>query len=150
MPRSIPAFAILRVGVGLTSIASFALVALVVFARDAASTAREGAQVLGYVAKLFATAFTEGSAPTTAPWRIGAWQITIGLFSLAMFASVFTPGSRWFLHTVAVVATVVMLGYARTVFTGLTMEIVCLPFLAAWFLYYSACLFRNASSGASQ
>jgi hypothetical protein len=135
----------LRAGVGLTSLVSLVLLALVVFVRDAASTARQGAEVLGYVVKLFATAFTEGTAPTSDPWRIGAWQIAIGVVSLAMFASVFTPGTRWFLHSVAALAAIVMLGYARTMLTGLTMEIVCLPFLAVWFVYYAACLLRPAS-----
>ena len=138
-------FGLLRVGVGLTSFVSLVLWTLVMFVRDTASTAKQGAQVLGYVVRLFASAFTEGTAPSAAPWRMGPWQIGIGLVSLAMIASVFTPGTRWFLHATAAFAAIVLLGYARMIIAGLTMEIVCLPFLAVWFVYYAACLLRAAS-----
>jgi hypothetical protein len=134
-------FVILRIITGLTSLGAFILVSLVVFMRDAASTARQGMQVLGYTAKLVATAFTEGTAPRAESWEIGPWQILIGALSLAMFASVFTPGVRWFLHCVCVGAVLVMLGYARMIFTGASLEIVCLPFLVVWFGYYAMCLF---------
>ena len=134
-------FIILRIITGLASLSSLILLCLVVFVRDAASTAKQGAQVLGYVTKLFATAFTEGTAPKTEFWQIGSWQIMIGVLSVAMFASVFTPGSRWFLHSVGVLAAIVMIGYARMIFTGASLEIVCLPFLVVWFGYYAMCLF---------
>lgn len=136
-------FIILRVITGLASLGAFMLLSLVVFARDTASTAKQGAQVLGYTAKLFATAFTEGTAPKTEPWAIGPWQVLIGALALAMFVSVFTPGSRLFLHSVGVLAAIVMLGYARMIFTGPGIEIVCLPFLLVWFGYYAMCLFRR-------
>ena len=137
-------FIILRIATGLASLGAFALLSLVLFLRDAASTAREGVQVLGYVTKLFATAFTEGTAPRAAGWHISAWQIMIGTLALAMLVSVFTPGTRWFLHSVAALAAVVMIGYARMIFTGMSMEIVCLPFLAVWFGYYAMCVWWRA------
>ena len=104
-------------------------------------------QVLGYTAKLFSTAFTEGTAPKTESWEIGLWQITIGALSLAMLASVLTPGSRWFLHSVGVLAALVMSGYARMLFTGASLEIVCLPFLVVWFGYYAMCIFWRGDAG---
>jgi hypothetical protein len=134
-------FIIVRAITGLTSLSAFILLCLVVFMRDTAATAKQGAQVLGYTAKLFATAFTEGTAPKTEPWTIGAWQVLIGALSLAMFVSVFTPGSRWFLHGTGVLAALVMFGYARMIFTGASLELVCLPFLIVWFAYYAMCLF---------
>ncbi len=57
-------FIILRVITGLTSLGAFILLSLVAFARDMASTAKQGVRVLGYTAKLFATAFTEDTAPS--------------------------------------------------------------------------------------
>ncbi len=139
-------FIILRIVTGLASLSAFILLGLVVFARDTASTAKQGAQVLGYTAKLFATAFTEGTAPKTEAWQIGPWQIIIGVLALAMLASVFTPGSRWFLHSIGVLAALVMIGYARMFFTGMSMEIICLPFLLVWFGYYAMCLFWRSEA----
>jgi hypothetical protein len=133
-------FIIMRIVSGFASVVALVLLSLVVFLRDTASTAKEGMKVLGYTAKLFTTAFTEGTAPKTEPWHIGPWQIIIGVLALAMLVSVFTPGSRGFLHGVAALAAVVMLGYARMIFTGASMEIVCLPFLVVWFGYYAMCL----------
>ena len=138
-------FIILRVVTGLASLGAFILLSLVVFARDTASTAKQGMQVFGYAARLFATAFTEGTAPKVEPWVIGPWQIVIGALSVAMFVSVFTPGSRWFLHSVGLLAAIVMLGYARMIFTGVSLEIVCLPFLFVWFGYYAMCLFWRSN-----
>ncbi len=134
-------FVIIRAATGIASLGAFALLSLVLFLRNAASTAKEGVQVLGYVTKLFATAFTEGTAPRAAGWHISAWQIMIGVLALAIFVSVFTPGTRWLLHSVAALAVVVMIGYAKMIFTGMSMEIVCLPFLAVWFGYYAMCPF---------
>jgi hypothetical protein len=141
-----PVFALLRVGVALTSVISLLLLSLVIFARDAASTARQGAQVLGYVVKLFTSAFTEGTAPTGEPWRLGGLHIAIGVLSVAMFISAFAPGARWFLHTLATADAVLLLYYAgRSMLTGVTMEVVCVPFLAAWFVYYATCLMRTGN-----
>lgn len=134
-------FIILRIITGISSVTAFIVLSLVVFLRDTASTAKEGIGVLGYAAKLFATGFTEGKAPKTEPWQIGPWQIIIGLLSLAMLVSVFTPGSRWFLHGVAALTVIVMLGYAKMIFTGASMEIACLPFLVVWLGYYAMSIF---------
>jgi hypothetical protein len=134
-------FVITRVVTGLTSVIAFVVLSLVVFLRDTASTAKEGFSVLGYVIKLFATGFTEAAAPQTEAWHIGPCQIILGVLSLAMLVSVFTPGSRWFLHSIALLAGVVLIGYARMIFVGPSLEIACLPFLMVWFGYYAMCVF---------
>lgn len=139
-------FIILRIITGLTSLSSFILLSLIVFLRDSASTAKQGMQILGYTTKLFATAFTEGTAPRAESWHIGPWQIIISVLALAMLVSVFTPGTRWFLHSIAALAVVVMLGYARMIFTGVSLEIICLPFLVVWFGYYAMCVFWRAAT----
>ncbi|MCX6854530.1 MAG: hypothetical protein NTV80_06450 [Verrucomicrobia bacterium] len=139
-------FIILRIITALTSVGAFVLLSLVVFVRDTASIAKEGVGVLGYTTKLFATAFTEGTAPKAEAWHIGPWQIMIGVLSLAMFVSVFTPSTRWFLHSVAALAVIVMVGYARMIFTGMNLEIMCLPFLLVWFGYYAMCVFWRAAT----
>ena len=97
-------------------------------------------QILSYTTKLFATAFTEGTAPKTEAWHIGPWQIMIGVLALAMLVSVFTPSSRWLLHSVAALAMIVMIGYARMIFTSVSLEIICLPCLSVWLGYYALCL----------
>lgn len=130
-------FIIVRGLTMLSSLSSLILLSLVLFLRDTASTAKQGVQVLGYVTKLFASAFTEGTAPQTTPFHISAWQIAIGALAIGMLISAFTPGSRGFLHAVALLAAVVMIGYVRMIFAGPELEIVCLPFLVVWFGYYA-------------
>ena len=140
-------FIIARIITGLTSLSAFALLSFIVFMRDAASTAKQGAEAVRYTTQLFVTAFTEGTAPKVEAWHIGPWQIMIGVLTLAMLVSVFTPGTRWFLHSVAALAVLVMIGYARMIFTGVSLEITCLPFLVVWFGYYALCVFwRSAVS----
>lgn len=140
-------FVIIRIFAGLASVMAFGVLSLVVFARDTASTAREGVRVLGHTAKLFASGFTAGAAPEIETWHIGPFQIAIGVLSLAMLVSVFTPGSRWLLHSIAVLAAIVTAGYARMIWTGPNLEIACAPFLAVWFGYYAACLFLRGNAG---
>lgn len=130
-------FIFLRLSTGVTSLCAFALLGFVVFLRGAASTARRGVQVFAYVTRLFASAFTEGTAPAEASWRISPWQVMIGALSLMMLISVFTPGSRWFLHGTALLAAIVMIGYLGMIFSGASLEVVCLPFLVVWFGYYA-------------
>ena len=138
-------FIILRILTGLSSLGALILWSLVVFLRDTASTAKQGLHVFAYVTKLFASAFTEGTAPKEADWQMGPWQIMLGVLSIAMIVSVFTPGTRWFLHCVGVLAAFVMIGYTRMIFIGPSLEIVCIPFLLLWFGYYAMCIFwRNA------
>ncbi len=137
-------FIILRIITGLASLSSFILLSLVVFLRDTASTAKQGAEMVRYTTRLFVTAFTEGTVPKTETWHIEPWQCLIGTLSLAMLVSVFTPGSRWFLHCIAALSVLAMIGYARMIFTGASLEIVCLPFLVVWFGFYAMCVFwRN-------
>lgn len=134
-------FVILRILAAFSSLASLALICVVVFLRDAASTAKQGAEVFGYVARLFGSGFTQGTAPTSEAWRIGPWQIIIAALSLMMLVSVFTPRFPWFLHAVGLLAAVVMIGYLRMILTGPSMEIICLPSLVVWLGYYAMFVF---------
>ena len=140
-------FVILRILTAVSSLAAFALICVVVFLSDAASTAKQGAQVFGYVVRLFGSGFTQGTAPTGGGWQIGPWQIMIAALSIMMLISVFTPRFPWFLHAVGLLAAVVMVGYLRMIFTGASLEVVCLPFLAVWFGYYAmfVCWFRDGA-----
>jgi|JI10StandDraft_1071094.scaffolds.fasta_scaffold249380_3 hypothetical protein len=141
-------FVVLRITSGLASLIAFGVLCLAVFVRETGSLAKEGLSVLGYTTKLFASGFTEGTPPNIDAWRIGPWQIVIGVLSLAMLISVFTPGSRWFLHGVAALAVIVALGFAKTLASGVTLEIACMPFLIVWFGYYAMGILwqRNASA----
>ena len=130
-------YVIMRIIAGLAALAALVLISLIVFLRDAAATAKQGAKVLGYVAKMFATAFTEGTAPREAGFQLGVWPVLIAVLALAMIVSVFTPGTRWLLHGVALLGAIVIGGYARMIPGGLELEILCLPFLIVWFGYYA-------------
>ncbi|MCP5558991.1 MAG: hypothetical protein H7A55_14700 [Verrucomicrobiaceae bacterium] len=142
-------FSVLRIIAGLTSVMAFVFLSFVVLLRDTGSVAKDGLNVLGYVTKLFATGFAESAAPRGDAWHIGPWQVMIGALAIAMLVSVFTPGSRWVLHSVAALAAIVMLGYARMIITGATLEVACLPFLAVWFAYYAMCVLWQRNPAAT-
>jgi hypothetical protein len=137
-------FIVLRGLTGMAALVSLSLIGLVVFVRESAALAKQGLQVLGYVTTLFATAFTEGTAPKEAEWQMSPMQIMIGVLSLVMLISVFTPETRWFLHLIGALAVIVMFGFSRMFFTETSLEIICLPFISIWFGYYAMCLFWKA------
>ena len=135
-------FNLLRILSGLlTAGAVFVLMAIILL-RSSLAFVKEGAGVLAYVARLFASGFTEGTAPKApAGWIISLPQVGLTLLFIAMFVSLFHPGTRPFLHGVAACAILAIFWYLRMLFTETQLEILCLPAFAAWFAYYAMCLF---------
>ena len=130
--------------------ASSALVLLLamVLLRSSAAFAKESVGVLGYVAALFTSGFTKGTAPKDpAGWVVSWPQAGLALLFVAMLVSLFLPEAKIFLHAVAAVAGLAVIWYVGMLLTDLKLEIVCLPLLVVWFLYYAMCVFWHWRQG---
>ncbi len=120
------------------------IVLLIVLLHSAVNFAKEGVGVLGYVIALFSSGFTKGTAPAEPQgWIVNLPQIGLALLFASMLVSVFMPGAKVFLHVVAALGVAAAVWYARMLFTGPQLEVLCLPALPIWFAYYALCIFGN-------
>jgi hypothetical protein len=71
-------------------------------------------------------------------------QAGLALLFVAMLVTLFLPGSKILLHLVAAVAALAVVWYARMLLTEAQLEILCLPLLLVWFVYYAMCLCWHA------
>src|ERR1017187_10301714 len=121
-------FLFLRVTTGMLATGALLILLGIVLLRSSATFAKESVGALGYVAALFTSGFTKGTAPKAVGWVV----------------SLFLPGAKIFLHVVAALAGLAVVWYVRMMLTEVKLEILCLPLLAAWFVYYLMCLFWHA------
>ena len=124
--------------------AALLILLAIVLMRSTAAFAKQSAGVLGYVAALFTSGFTRGTAPKASGWVVSLPQAGLALLFAAMLVTVFLPDAKIFLHSVAVLAGVAVVWYVRMLLMKVKLEILCLPLLAAWFTYYLMCLFWHA------
>ncbi|MBY0505227.1 MAG: hypothetical protein K2X03_15040 [Bryobacteraceae bacterium] len=147
------AFLLFRYLTGLMLSVGLALLLLITLFHSAVNFAREGAGVLGYVVALFSSGFTKGTRPPDPRgWITSMPQVGLALLFLAMIVSLFYPSLKALLHTVAAMGLVALAWYARMMGTEWHLEILCLPLIPLWFLYYGLCLFwfrPVATAGAS-
>lgn len=135
-------FLLLRYLAGPMLASAILVMVAIMFLHSAANFAKEGVGVMGYVIALFTSGFTQGTPPPEARgWIASLPQIGLIMLFIAMIASLFYPGSKIFLHVVAVMAIAATFWYVRMIFTGVQLEILCLPVLPVWFTYYAICLF---------
>ena len=137
-------FLLLRVTTGLMATSALLILLAIVLLRSAAAFAKESAGAVGYVASLFTSGFTKGTAPKAAGWVASLPQAGLALLFVAMLVTLFLPGAKIFLHVVAVLAALAVVWYVRMMLTEAQLEILCVPALAAWFCYYLMCLFWHA------
>ena len=138
---------LLRYLTGLMLASAILVMVAIMFLHSAANFAKESVGVLGYVISLFTSGFTQGTAPPDPRgWIVSLPQIGLVLVFMAMIVSLFYPGAKVFLHVVAVMAIAATVWYVRMIFTDVQLEILCLPVLPVWFIYYSICLFWRGQS----
>src|ERR1039457_5044352 len=137
-------FLFLRVTTGMLATGALLILLGIVLLRSSATFAKESVGALGYVAALFTSGFTKGTAPKAAGWVVSLPQAGVALLFVAMAVSLFLPGAKIFLHLIAVLAGLAVVWYVRMMLTEVKLEILCLPLLAAWFVYYLMCLFWHA------
>ncbi len=138
---------LLRYLTGLMLASAILVLVAIMFLHSAANFAKEGGVVLGYIISLFTSGFTQGTAPPDARgWIASVPQIGLVMLFLAMIVSLVYPGAKIFLHVVAVMAIAATIWYLRMIFTDVQLEILCLPVLPVWFIYYAICLFWRGPS----
>jgi hypothetical protein len=134
-------FLLVRILTGVTVSGALVIVLLIVFLHSAANFAKEGVGVIGYVAALFTSGFTKGVPPPEARgWMVNVPQIGLAILFTSMLASLFLPGARTLLHVVAAMGAVTLIWYARMIFNGPQLEVLCLPLFPIWYVYYGLCL----------
>jgi hypothetical protein len=134
-------FLLWQVLTGVIATAALLILLAIVLLRSTAAFAKESAGAVGYVASLFTSGFTKGTAPKAAGWVVSLPQAGLALLFVAMLITLFHPGVKIFLHLVAVLTGVAMVWYVRMMMTEVKLEILCGPLLVAWFVYYLMCLF---------
>ena len=140
-------FLLLRILTGLSVSTALVILLAIVLLRSGATFLKEGVGVLGYVAQLFTSGFTKGTAPPPPRgWVVGLPQGALATLFATMIFSLFHPNERILLHAVAVMGGMALMWYARMLVTdNVKLEILCLPLLAVWFLYYAMCLFWSGN-----
>jgi hypothetical protein len=103
-------FLLLRVTTGLRAIGALLILLAIVLLRSGAAFAKESAGALGYVATLFTSGFTQGTAPKAAGWVVSLPQAGVALLFVAMAVSLFLPGAKIFLHLIAALAGLACFG----------------------------------------
>ena len=130
---------------GMLATAALLILLVIVLVRSSAAFAKESAGAIGYVASLFTSGFTKGTAPKAAGWVVSLPQLGLALLFVAMLVTLFLPGTRILLHLVAALAGLTAVWYVRMMLTEVQLEILCLPLLLVWFVYYALCLFWHTN-----
>jgi hypothetical protein len=133
-------FMILRITTGFMLVGGLLILLAIIVMRSAAAFAKESVGAIGYVATLFTSGFTKGTAPRTSGWVASLPQAGLALLFIAMFVTLFLPGTKIFLHVVAAGTALAVVWYARMLLTQPTLEVFCLPILVFWIIYYAMSL----------
>ena len=134
-------FLLLRVTAGLMATGALLILLGIILLRSGAAFLKESAGALGYLAALFTSGFTRGTAPKESGWVVSMPQAGLAVLFVVMMVSLFLPGARIFLHLVAAMAVVALIWQKRMLLTEVKVEILCLPLLVVWFFYYAMCVF---------
>ncbi len=134
-------FLLLRYLTGLTLASALLVLGAIVFLHSTVALAKEGVGAVGYVASLFTSGFTKGTAPESRGWVVALPQVALAGLFIAMIVSLFLPDARALLHIVAAFGMLALIWYTRMIFTGPQLEVVCVPLFLPWFAYYAACIF---------
>jgi hypothetical protein len=135
------AFGILRVLVGLASLASLALTGLIILVTGFFNLAKGLFGAVGSVITVFASGFQKNPPVPDPDPAIPLPLIGLAILFAAMFASVFMPGQKIFLHIVAAMALIAVIWEAWRTFHA-TPEMLYTPVIVLWAVYYALCLRR--------
>src|ERR1039457_6120230 len=125
-------FLILRLTTGLMATGALLMLLAIVLLRSTAAFAKESAGAIGYVASLFTSGFTKGTAPQAAGWVVSLPLACLALLFVAMLVTLFLRGAKILLHLVAAMTGLAVVWYVRMMLTEVRLEILCLPLLVVW------------------
>jgi hypothetical protein len=137
------AFFIVRLLVALGALIVLAGTMAVFFINNLIGLIKGGVKTIAAVVTTFASGFQKSPEAPGPSIEFSPLLMGVAITFLAMFASVFMPGQRIFLHIVAVMAVVAGAWDVWRSTTTPTHEILYLPVVALWLIYYAMCLRRG-------
>jgi hypothetical protein len=136
------AFILLRIAVGIASLASLAVTGLVILVIAFFNLAKGFLGAIGAAVVTFASAFQKSPDVPDPDPGIPLSLIGLAIFFVTMFASVFTPGQKIFLHLVAGMALIAGIWEIWRVTHEPQAQVLYLPVIGLWMIYYAVCLRR--------
>ncbi len=135
-------FFILRLAIGVGSILVLAGTLAIFLASNLLELIKGVTKALASVVVLFASGFTKSNPVAGPELQLSPAVLGIAFTFLAIFASVFMPGQKIFLHIVAVMAIGAGIwdGYRSATNPG--HPFLYLPLILLWLVYYVWCLRR--------
>jgi hypothetical protein len=137
------AFFILRLFVALGALVVLAGTMAVFLFDNLIGLIKVGVKTFVAVVTIFASGFQKSPAAPAPHVDFSPLLMGIVITFLAIFASVFTPGQKVFLHIVAVMAVFAGGWDIYRSSTTPNHEILYLPVIVLWFIYYGICLRRG-------
>jgi hypothetical protein len=136
------AFIILRVLVAIGALLGFAGSLAVILFTNIFKFVKDGVGIFAAVVTTFASGFQKSpSAPE--PGLVFSLPIVgLAVTFAAIFASVFMPGQKIFLHIVAAMSIAAFAWEIWRISTNPQAQAIYWPVIALWFLYYGICLRR--------
>ena len=136
------AFFILRLLVALGALAVLAGTMAVFLLNNFIGLLRDGLKTVAAVVTIFASGFQKSPEAPAPSIELSPIMLGVGITFLAIFASVFTPGQKIFLHIVAVLAVFAAAWDIWRSTTTPTHPLLFSPVIVLWFVYYVVCLRR--------
>ena len=140
------AFILLRIVAGLVSLGALAVTILIIFFNAYVSLLKDGGHVLMILGRFLVSGLRDpGPAPpphTPVPLSL----FGLAVIFLVMFCSAFTPNQKIFLHITAAMAIAAAAWRIWSMIVTRDNQLIYLPVLALWFIYYILCLRRMTLS----
>ena len=136
------AFFILRLAIAIGSLAVLAGTLAIFLFNNFIGLLKGGVKMIAAVVTIFASGFQKSPEAPGPSIAFSPLLMGIAITFVAIFASVFAPGQKIFLHIVAAMAFGAAAWDIHRSTTSATHEILFLPVILVWFVYYAVCLRR--------
>jgi hypothetical protein len=139
-------FILLRVGIGIASLAALAGTVLAILVTGAFALLKGGGHIVRAMARLIVSGF-RNAGPTPPTEQVISLPLAgLAILFMTMFTSVFTPRERIFLHILAGMTATATVWTVWTISANTSNNMPYLPFMlpvmVLWFVYYGVCLWQ--------
>jgi hypothetical protein len=141
------AFILLRILTAVASLAACAGTIVVIVFTGLITLAKDGGHIFVTLARFFLSGLRDPGPTPPNPSPIPLPLVALSILFLAMFSSVFTASQKIFLHIVAAMAIVAAAWRISSMVANHDSQLLYLPVIALWFLFYFVCLRRPAHAG---